>query len=136
MTVNYENSATMPISSLQMAANSDDHWFICVCIPGSFVRVLQCVSLRIHRTLYIMTAEGKVGAPTCYYTCNVLMSCCTQMLCSILHHVFSVPSFSPFCMNPYIHLEVLASCRASEVKCKATTKPSTKILILNSKAKT
>jgi hypothetical protein len=25
-----------------MAANSDDHWFICVCIPGSFVRVLQC----------------------------------------------------------------------------------------------
>jgi hypothetical protein len=44
LTVNYENSAIMPITSLLMATNSERHWFIDVCIPGLFCLVLQCVS--------------------------------------------------------------------------------------------
>jgi hypothetical protein len=53
MTVNYENYVTMPISSLQMAANSDDHWFIVVSIPRSFVRVLQCAKIIVRTKVAI-----------------------------------------------------------------------------------
>jgi hypothetical protein len=42
MTVNYENSAIIPISSLPMATNSEHHWSINICIPGLFCQVLQC----------------------------------------------------------------------------------------------
>jgi hypothetical protein len=72
MTVNYENSTTMPISSLQMAANSDDHWFICVCIPGSFVRVLQCVTRHGLATKELWTRRRLGGCGRLPCTCQIL----------------------------------------------------------------